>query len=233
MDVRIGFFSFTEVTDPGQHRAYNAWHQLDHMPEQFTIPGVAHGQRWVATPACKAARAVETPGFAAVDYLTLYLMGPPVPETLAAFGSLAKSLHEAGRFFEHRRSHLSGPFEVVGRLAAGRALVSDGAVPLRPNRGVYAVVEEGASALAPPTLRPLVDVPGVAGAWAFAATSELQAGRWHPGDRRVTVCYLDEAPLSVASDLDAVVSCGAVFSGAVVFAGPFETITPWAWDWFD
>jgi len=33
----LGFFSFTEVTDPSAHEAYNAWHQLDHLPEQFTI----------------------------------------------------------------------------------------------------------------------------------------------------------------------------------------------------
>ena len=40
--VKLGFFSFTEVTDPGQHRAYNEWHQLDHMPEQH--PCVASPQ---------------------------------------------------------------------------------------------------------------------------------------------------------------------------------------------
>ena len=26
---------------PGAHRAYNEWHQLDHLPEQMAIPGVA------------------------------------------------------------------------------------------------------------------------------------------------------------------------------------------------
>ena len=57
--VRIGFFSFTEITDPTKHRAYNEWHQLDHMPEQFPIRGVAYGQRWVSTPACRDARAVD------------------------------------------------------------------------------------------------------------------------------------------------------------------------------
>ena len=51
--VRIGFFSFTEITDPAEHRSYNEWHQLDHMPEQFPLPGVVFGQRWVSTPACR------------------------------------------------------------------------------------------------------------------------------------------------------------------------------------
>jgi len=48
--VRLGFFSFTEITDPGEHHSYNEWHQLDHMPEQFPLDGIAYGQRWVSTP---------------------------------------------------------------------------------------------------------------------------------------------------------------------------------------
>ena len=49
--VVAGFFSFTEITDPAEHRAYNEWHQLDHMPEQLPLDGIAYGQRWVSTPA--------------------------------------------------------------------------------------------------------------------------------------------------------------------------------------
>jgi len=232
--VRVGFFSFTEVTDPAAHRAYNAWHQLDHLPEQYSIPGIVLGQRWVATPACRGARAVDGPMFTDVHYLTQYLMVPPVAETLAAFGALAVRLREEGRFFAHRRSHLSGPFALGASAAAGRALVSPEVVPWRPNRGVYAVVEKGASALAPVAPARLLAVPGVAGAWTFTAGPDLQAVGWRPGDRRVTVCYLDEDPLSVSPALDAlVVGAESPFSDAVVFAGPFETIVPWAWDWFD
>ena len=57
--VRLGFFSFTEITDPSEHRSYNEWHQLDHMPEQYPLPGVVFGQRWVSTPACRRARAYD------------------------------------------------------------------------------------------------------------------------------------------------------------------------------
>jgi hypothetical protein len=35
------FFSFVELTDPSQHRAYNEWHQLDHRPENLLLPGRA------------------------------------------------------------------------------------------------------------------------------------------------------------------------------------------------
>ena len=53
--VSYGFFSFTEITDPTAHAAYNAWHQLDHLPEQYPLTGIVYGQRWVSTPACRAA----------------------------------------------------------------------------------------------------------------------------------------------------------------------------------
>ena len=138
--VHIGFFSFTEVTDPSEHRSYNEWHQLDHMPEQYPIPGVAYGQRWVSTPACRRARAVDAAPLAPIHYMTLYLMGDPVDATLVAFRALGERLRGADRFFEHRRSRLSGPFAVTGTVAAPRVLVSADAVPFRPNRGVYVVV---------------------------------------------------------------------------------------------
>src|SRR5262245_10704660 len=67
--LKVGFFAFTEITG-GQHRAYNEWHMLDHMPEQFPIPGIAFGQRWVSTPACRAARLYEDPALAPTHYLT-------------------------------------------------------------------------------------------------------------------------------------------------------------------
>ena len=233
MDVRIGFFSFTEITDPGAHRAYNEWHQLDHQPEQYTIPGVAYGERWVATPACRAARAVVDERLAPAHYVTIYLMGPPLQETLEAFGALAKSLWAAGRFFEPRRALLSGPLEITGRAVAARALVSADVVPVRPNRGVYVVVEASTGPPAAGALDALAALPGVAGAWAFDATSAFSALGFDAGAHRITVAWLDEPPLSVAPALDGIVDGGDVFSGPVVFAGPFETIDPWAWDWFD
>lgn len=245
--VRVGFFSFTEVTDPAAHRSYNEWHQLDHLPEQFPIPGVAWGQRWVSTPACRAARAVDGALLAPIHYLTLYLMTEPVPETLRAFAELGRHLHEVGRFHEQRRSHLSGPFDAISAAAAPRVLVSASAVPFRPCTGVYVVVEE-APAGAEDALRAEVDpgrvlaVPGVAGVWSFAAAAPFAAhaddpiaSRWRPGAHRITVCFLDGDPLAVAEAVAPVlVDNGRGPAGlGTRFAGPFETITPWRWDWFD
>src|SRR5579863_3386080 len=70
----LGFFSFTVVTDPSAHEAYNAWHQLDHLPEQFTIEGITFGQRWVRSPRCRGAERATSASLDPFHYMTLYLM---------------------------------------------------------------------------------------------------------------------------------------------------------------
>lgn len=238
--IRIGFFSFTEITDPGAHVAYNAWHQLDHLPEQLPVPGIAWGQRWVSTPACRALRAVDGERLAPIHYVTLYLMTEPVTETLRAFAALAEELHRQDRFFEARRSRLSGPFDVLGAAAAPRVQVSAAAVPYRPNTGVYVMVEEAVSDdggdadlwRRPDDQQALITVDGVAGVWMFAARED-GLGRWRPGRHRITVCYLDGDPLRVAKALWPVLESRRRDDLRTVFAGPFETVTPWHWDWFE
>jgi len=240
--VRVGFFSFTEITDPGEHRSYNEWHQLDHMPEQYPLPGVLFGQRWVSTPACRQARLVDGPLLAPVHYVTMYLMGEPLDQTLEEFAALGQRLRELGRFHEHRRSHLSGPFTLRAARAAPRVLVSADAVAFRPNRGVFVVVRDRGEPASSDATRSgdevervlaeaLLGAGGVAGVLSFAGDPGLGGERWRPGDRTITVCYLDEEPLSVTDALGRIVRAEA--DEGVVFAGPFEAITPWQWDWFE
>ena len=57
--VKVGFFSLSHHSATGDDRPYLRWHQLDHMPEQYQIPGMVLGQRWASTPACRAVRAAE------------------------------------------------------------------------------------------------------------------------------------------------------------------------------
>jgi hypothetical protein len=222
--IRLGFFSFTEITDPNEHHSYNEWHQLDHMPEQYPLDGIAFGQRWVSTPACRRARAVSAAPLDAIHYMTLYLMTEPVDRTLREFMQLGRDLHAVGRFHLHRKARLSGPFPLLASAVAPRVLISPEAVPYRPNLGVYVEVEELADAVDPIAqleahLAELCAVPGVAGVWSFA-----------DDERRVTVSWLDAPPLELCEPLGALV---AQSPGRTVFAGPLETITPWQWDWFD
>lgn len=237
----MGFFSFTEITDPREHRAYNEWHQLDHMPEQLPLRGVAYGQRWVSTPECTAARLVADETLAPTHYVTLYLMTQPVEETLAEFLALGQRLHGLGRFHQHRRSHLSGPLQLLEAHSSPRVLVSAEAVPYRPNRGIYVIVEEPSGPLDAHVRwlhqewTPAVTaLDGVAGIWSFATTPRLNRAGWDPGNRRITVCYLDGEPLPVARDLAPLVeSRWADAPLRPLYAGPLETIIPWQWDWFD
>ena len=236
--VRIGFFSFTEVTDPGAHRSYNEWHQLDHLPEQLPLEGIAWGQRWVCSPRCRRARSAAKAPLDRVHYLTMYLMTDPVEQTLVDFAALGAELHRLERFHEQRKSHLSGPFDVVTAHAAAHVHVSGAAVPYRPNEGVYVVVEEWGADDGEGALRArrdpaaLLALDGVAGVWSFAAAES--AGRWKPGRRRVTVCFADGDPVVVAEGAEALLRRAAGEAGSqVVFAAPLEAITPWEWGWFD
>jgi len=224
--VSHGFFSFTEVTDPSAHAAYNAWHQLDHLPEQYPLAGIVHGQRWVSTPQCRAARAVNGSALDPIHYVTCYLMSEPIQQTLDDFFALGAELHRLNRFFGARRALLTGPFRARETVAAPRVLVSAAAVPYRPHRGVYVVVEGPTEA---DLTGALLAQQGVAGAWAFTTDPALTSRRWTAGARRITVAWLDDAPLAVADRIAPIV---AGRSG-VEFAGPFETITPWQWGWFE
>ncbi len=98
----IGFFSFTEVTASAQladaatdravrHHAYNEWHQLDHLPQQFALDGVRFGQRWVRTPECRAAEgAAPARPLDRCHYMTLYLLQDQ--SVLPKFAALAHQL---------------------------------------------------------------------------------------------------------------------------------------------
>jgi hypothetical protein len=219
--VRAGFFSFTEVTDPGQHRAYNEWHMLDHMPEQFALAGVALGQRWVLTPDA-ARRAVLRPPFERVHYVTLYLMTDPLAATLDDFAALGASLHAAeGRWFDARRAHVSGPWRVDEMRAAQRVQVRAEVLPARPHRAVHITV--GGSC----EVASVCELPGVAGAWSFAADASLVARRRGGVEAPIRLAWLDHLDAAVP-DADSL-----EFGPDVLFAATLHPITPWEWDWFD
>jgi hypothetical protein len=205
----LGFFSFTEVTDPSAHEAYNAWHQLDHLPEQFTIEGITFGQRWVRSPRCRQAETASGSLLHEFHYMTLYLLRDE--QVIPEFFALAERLYALDRFFRARRALLSGPFPVVGQWAAPRVAVSPGAIPFRPAHGVHVVVGP------PVDGEELVGHAGVAGAWQFADADD---------DRTITVAFID-------GDLwEASASLGTAGGAAPEWAGPLERVDAFRWDWF-
>jgi hypothetical protein len=222
----LGFFSFTEITNPMSHGAYNAWHQLDHLPEQFTLDGIRFGQRWVCTADCQKARLAVSPLLAPCHYMTLYLMRDA--EVLAEFFALARTLREAGRFFEDRRAHLSGPFEVIDRWVSPHLTLSAGALPFRPCDGIYVVAGPPVDGAA------LVAHDGVTGAWAFADHPAPD----HPTRRRhITVAFVKGDLLRTAATLGQwclqAARSAAPPAAPLEWAGPLEGIDANHWNWFD
>jgi hypothetical protein len=223
--VVAGFFSFTEV-EAGEHQSYNEWHLFDHQPEQYTLPGIAWGQRWVLPPALGSFAAASEP-LDRTHYVTLYLLAEPLEQTLADFMALGRRLAAVDRFHLHRTSHLAGPLPVAGTHAAPHALVAPEAIPFRPGTGLHVrVVPDDAEGGRPEAL---VDVPGVAGVWTFggpSATGPL-AGL------RVVCCWLDGDPATAAAAIGEVAPPPPE-DAPTRFTATLTTVDPHGpWDWFD
>jgi hypothetical protein len=240
--VKVGFFSLSHHSPTGDDRPYLEWHQLDHMPEQYQLPGLILGQRWASTPACRAARAAEDGDWSQVEHVVCYLMGNPVDETIDEFLTLGRHLAELGRFPRSLPSQYRGGLRLLEAHAAPRALISPEVVPFRPHRGVYLIVEAPTDPAAQDEylrqrhielLPELVSAPGVAGAWSYATTPSIRRPMFTDGQFRMTVCYLDEDPATVAGRLAPVVArSGASAPSRVVLAAPFESMMAWDWDRF-
>ena len=237
--VKVGFLSFTEVLD-GRHRGYNEWHLFDHMPENFKLEGLQWGQRWVATPELIERRLFAQGDLAKAQYVTLYLITEPVTQALDAFYALGRMLYAQGRWFDARKSHLSGPFSLVKTYAAPTMAVDADAIPYRPNRGIFVTAQasaEGATQAALDEARrwydevhvpDLLAVRGVAGCWWFEDTE----------GRTVRVYWLDDDPIVFLDDLEAKTPDMAMMDLSQAYrtlvVGAYETI-PWdaTFDWFD
>ena len=124
----------------GGPTAYLEWHQLDHMPEQFAIPGLPWGQRFVSPPSCVAASAARDDDLGLADSLQLYFIEDPV-RVLPEFQALGRELAGAGRFLTSIESRLQAELQLVNTWASPRVLIGPEVVPYRPNHGAYVIVE--------------------------------------------------------------------------------------------
>lgn len=240
----LAFFSFPEVVDPARHGDYNAWHQLDHLPENRALRGVVHGARWVRTPACRAASAAlglsADPTLDAAHYVALYWFAETadgrVEPSVEEWQALGESTRREGRRpeLDWTVRRLTGMFRPGTGIVDPAARVSVGALPFRPHRGV---VLDVLRVLDPdePEHRPL-PTPGTSGAWTFSSvrlsTVPVEGGLAAdpgPGGLRVTLHYCDDDPLEVVRTLPA----PDPSTGQVLLRTPLLPVVPWRWDWFD
>ncbi len=200
--VSAGLFSFTpEVADDD---GYLRWHLLDHMPEQYQLPGIRLGQRWVADEECRAHRLAGVGPWSDLAGVVNYLVGDPVETTLRDFVDLGRRLGEVGRMPVTRPSIGVAALALREWRAAPAAAVSSVVVPFRPHRGVLLLVEPPgepcAVSWAEDDLGPLLDVPGVAGLWSYdPPTAWEPPARLRSGPFSISVVYLDDDPLTFAT----------------------------------
>ena len=191
-DVTTAFVAMAG-RDPDRRDAdYLAWHALDHRPEMHRIAALRGTQRLVSTPACRAARAVSDGIYDAVDHVMTYLFAGR--GGLEAMGVLAGALGAAGRMPLRLPAVELGAYDLAGTAAAPRVLVGADVIPWRPARGAYVLVEQGVAAAGA-----LTEVPGVAGTWWFRG--EPASPPDDAAARQITLCYLDDDPVAVATQL--------------------------------
>jgi hypothetical protein len=239
--VKAAFFNMTPPPSADEDFAsYLRWHLLDHMPEQYQIPGIAHAMRWIADGDYPDHKIAGTGYLENIGSVMNYLVGDPVQQTHDDFMELGPRLAEIGRFPVHRRAlQLSMP-ALLRWYSAPRALISAESIPWRPHRGVVLIIEEPGEGNVAEWLQwlhaehypSLLDVAGVAGAWMYGSTNTWNLHpRCENTPQYFSVVYLDEDPLVTTKALAPVIE-RRWDSGAArpLFAGPLRTMTRWdAW----
>jgi hypothetical protein len=145
--VKAAFFSLTPPPEAGEDiSGYLRWHALDHMPEQYQLPGLVYATRWLADQECLDNRVTGEGRLERIGSIMNYLIGEPVQQTHDDFMELGPRLAELGRYPEARPSLQLRLLALLRWYAAPQALVSPEVVPFRPHRGVVVVIEEPGNA---------------------------------------------------------------------------------------
>lgn len=239
MRVRAGIFSLTALP-PEDDGSYLRWHLLDHMPEQFQLPGIVHGLRWIADDDYPNHRLVANGPLGDIGNAVHYLVADPVEQTFDDFVTLGRALRDNGRFPVVRPSLQVAGLRLLQWQSSPHALVSPEVVPFRPHRGIVLIVEEPTEGRPDDWLQwlhaehysALLATPGTAGAWTFGSSAGWNLPRgWRTDHQYITVVYLDEDPLTTIGALAPIIE-ERWRSMAVrpVFAGPLRSMISWeAW----
>jgi hypothetical protein len=140
--VKAAFFSLTPPAPLGDDGSYLRWHLLDHMVEQYQLPGIQYALRYIADGDYLTSRILATGHLEDVGNVVNYLVGDPVQQTHEDFMQLGPRLSEMGRFPEVRPSLQLRMPALLHWYAAPQAQISPEVVPFRPHRGVVVIIEE-------------------------------------------------------------------------------------------
>lgn len=222
-DIGHAFISLSEREPAGRDAEYIEWHSLDHRPEQYRLAELRNSLRLVSTPECRAARVASVDQYDAVDHVMTYLFSDLA--VLPRFSALGAALDAGGRMPLRLPSAGFMTADLAGKAAAPHAVAGADVIPWRPATGVYLLIEAGQE-----PADPLVDVPGVAGAWWYHGALAPAPFSTDARGVQVTYCYLDDDPVATAERLGALVR-QRWDSGDVrgLLAAPFHLIVPFDW----
>ena len=238
--VKAAFFSLTPPAPAGDDGSYLRWHLLDHMPEQYQLPGIQLALRYIADGNYLDSRIAGAGPLEDVGNVVNYLVGDPVQQTHDDFMELGPRLAERGRFPQMRPSLQLRMPALLHWYAAPQALISAEVVPFRPHRGVVILIEEPVGDdvagwqqwLHTDHYPAILGTLGVAGAWMYGSTKTWKLRpATRGGPQYTTVIYLDDDPIAATKRLVPLVE-ERWRSGAVrpLFAGPLRTMIDWeAW----
>ncbi|MGA9675467.1 MAG: hypothetical protein WBR28_09505 [Mycobacterium sp.] len=223
-EITTLFVSMATRHPDGTDADYLRWHTLDHRPEQHRLAAVRASLRFVSTPACRSARAVNGGPLDAVDHVMTYFFTDQAG--LRGFNELSTALGDAGRKLPLLPPVERGVYEVQSKSAAPRVKVGSDVLPWVPVRGAFLLVERG-----PAPVNPLIEVEGVAGVWS-GLSQEVDANLASAqANQSITYCFLDGDPIAVAERLRPVLAARWAESGAEpLFAAPFFAVVPYEWD---
>lgn len=199
--------SMSEAAADGDDDGYLRWHLLDHLPEQYGIDGLRHGERW----RMRSEPLVATAPYDRVEHIVMYLFDDRrLDDSLDEFFALGAELREAGRMPVFLPRVQVGGWTVTEQLTSEHALVRPEVLPWRPHHGVFVIVESGEPSLA---LEDLISIVGIAGAWRFRRDAHRHPRLPDAEGDVMTVCFIDgdlgDVPVDVAllaASFDVVVS---------------------------
>lgn len=246
---QFGFMSFVRLEDPSVKKEYNAWHQLDHLPENRALPGVIWGDRWSLTAECKKlAQGVHRN----IDYVGMYWFASPVDQALADWTQLGEDSFQWGRgpLLPGVKRDMLAFFKPVKGYTTPEARVSAEVLPMRPHTGVHISVTQFDDAHSLETheshtredletIPALLQVEGVIGAWTFSYHSAQRhsslpfegSAELPQGSMRVRVSFLEGDVLEVAQRVQAIeAQVDSVEGSTLLLSAPLQTIIPWK-DW--
>ncbi|MFS3129970.1 hypothetical protein ACLM5J_16340 [Nocardioides sp. Bht2] len=258
---RVAFLSLSKAKEVAHHQAVNAWHQLDHRPENLALDGVAHGERFVQTPAL-AQTAAAAGDFTDFHYANLYWFDEPTGPAIDTWAEFAEQSFREGRRPDIDlldRAYMDF-FHVVGAEVSPTLRLNERALYFRPATGVIMIATEIPGSISRTALHErsaweldvllpaLAAVPGISAAWALHSAPALAPAAWQAteaangtgADRIMRVIWATteiDPPGTVLARLREAEPAIALSAptkqpGATRFVGALETITPWQWDWF-